>query len=953
MPIIRVSPGDPRSTHDISFSDGEQTFGVRLDGGPKGIQELPVSPSTLLVNQQGGKYGDWDPANSHLQQDDWTGGRGQEKFVDDPSKFFDSQAAWTLTPGRVLNGPQWRLAAGMSQKNFSLPGNMSWYKMIAGSGNARYRARSFTDSGSTSAEQIYIWIRRRGAPGTLTLELCANSGNAPSTVLATATVTTASVTDTISVFRAMDWAGTVNLTGGTLYWVKVYGASTDNSVNHWEVGADPTGVTSGAGKTSADGSTWSDNTIGMYFWLSNISSANVAINAYYRQDWKLFFMEGATYAVSRYRAPYTVTASDTDSLLFINGDRGTVSSSASQLTVTDSTKSWTTNQWAGAKVRLIAGPGDGEWRAIASNTSTALTVSPAFNATQTTATRYIIYDTPTWTAITSGVPSDFVVTDVEVVNGIAFFARGGAAAICQFRSNPTTSAHEFDTTETLKCQLLRALNHPDDGIQLWKSGTGSVAVARSGVGDDGFAIDNASDKTKLNTATVPLKAWVVNQWATATVTILAGPGVGESRTITSNTATQLTVSVAFTVTHTAATQYQIAGWKALMGPNVRTQVGDNSYNITNMVAYNNELYVFKEDSLWRVVNDRAMPVPVGLDASPGPNNGVSAVAQNLFLYFPWSHSVERLYGGTLDDFGPWKGRGLPAGRAGPVSAMEPAMSWLFAAIDGGPDGTSCVMAWNGMGWHEIFRAWGTGWRIRQLKWVPQVGGRAKLYISIGPLLIFMHMPLDTLNPQNDSGFIYQHESVLVTSTYDMGATRLPKFFKEFEGLTDSLRRTSSSVMGRSIELDYQLDDNIGGAAWTYAGSLDNSPIDAVQIMRGNKRAIRFRLRLNIESATSPLPLRATTVEGYARTPVKYQYNLRIKVSSLMRTYAGQPDRDPDVFLDWLKQMAGSASRVTVQSVFPQWNNRLVIIEPPSVTRTFANRVLAMWGGVLVITVRNA
>lgn len=74
--------------------------------------------------------------------------------------------------------------------------------------------------------------------------------------------------------------------------------------------------------------------------------------------------------------------------------------------------------------------------------------------------------------------------------------------------------------------------------------------------DAGDADSNSSDKTKLNDAT---KAWTTDQWTGCRVYITAGPGVGESRIVSSNTATALTVSPAWTTTHTTATQYAIGG----------------------------------------------------------------------------------------------------------------------------------------------------------------------------------------------------------------------------------------------------------------------------------------------------------------------------------------------------------------------------------------------------------
>ena len=121
MPLkVNVTPGSsPRATHDISLSDGVETWGGRLDGGPRGIQEVPQTPSTLRVTPGGQKFGDWDPSFSHLEQSTWVGGRGQETFADDPSKFFDSQNCWTLTP----NKPAWRYTTTSGEA-------MPWYGSV-------------------------------------------------------------------------------------------------------------------------------------------------------------------------------------------------------------------------------------------------------------------------------------------------------------------------------------------------------------------------------------------------------------------------------------------------------------------------------------------------------------------------------------------------------------------------------------------------------------------------------------------------------------------------------------------------------------------------------------------------------------------------------------------------------------------------------------------------------
>ncbi len=62
----------------------------------------------------------------------------------------------------------------------------------------------------------------------------------------------------------------------------------------------------------------------------------------------------------------------------ILGVAGTVSTGTTATTIRDTTKSWTTNQFAGINVRLTANQGSGQVRTIVSNTNNTLTVSPAF-----------------------------------------------------------------------------------------------------------------------------------------------------------------------------------------------------------------------------------------------------------------------------------------------------------------------------------------------------------------------------------------------------------------------------------------------------------------------------------------------------------------------------------------------------------------------------------------------
>lgn len=862
--VVKVNPGAKNPTHDISLSDGVQTWGLRLDGGPKAIQETPQSPSTIHTPRYSAKFGDWEPGYSHLEQRTWHGGRGANDFSLDPARFYDSMMAYTLIEGVAFPAPQWKFASGLRSTHEDLPGDMDWQVLL---GSQSYIAAQFTVGGSTfDAQQVRVWLRRIGSPGTLTLEIWTDDGSdKPNTLVASAgdSVDTQVIKDVISQFHGFDVSAASNLSASTKYHVVVFAAGTDSTANHWELGVNAGGA---ASSQSSDGSSWNNATFSLYYRVEDADT---------NRKFHFFEMEGGLYAVDQ-------KADESDSSLYMQGERGRATAGGNN-TLTDTNMgadtAWANDQWNGWYIKIFAGTGRGQWRLI-SDTSAAgvITVSESWDINPNNTSDYVIYGGDAWQSISlTGDALTGVVKDVAVFNKFATFARGSSTVILFVRYN--NGAHEGDNAPAdnrAKVDLLHVAHKPSGGPMLWLARNTDVSVARM-------------------------------------------------RTFAWGAAASSSISDAISV-------------------------GSQSWEMINLTDLNGRIFIAKVDGLYTVSNDRARKLNIGLEFIKSDNNGQAMIAHSSSLYFSWGDfSLQRMVGRSLSGVGPNRGVGLPDGRKGVVAALASHPEGLFAGIDAGQSGTSSLLIHSGelLGWHEIFRAWDTGVRVQNMAWQVNPGTRPRLWISVGGQLVYQEWPQYTFNPLEDSGANFQHEAVIVAADLDMGAARLPKFIKELTLISERL------ATGIEVHLEYQLDEHIGTDTWTAAGTFYSSPEDTLLLQRGDVRKIRYRLRLLTNDADVPPVMRATILEAFVRTPLKYQWKVRVKIGHNQLTRVGGKDHDPDAFTTWLKQAARQAKRIHMRSVWEQMDDKYVIVEPPTLIRNFTNRILGWWGGSQDLTIREA
>lgn len=412
-----------------------------------------------------------------------------------------------------------------------------------------------------------------------------------------------------------------------------------------------------------------------------------------------------------------------------------------------------------------------------------------------------------------------------------------------------------------------------------------------------------------------LRTWDGTNWATINAgSYFSGVAVGYSAP---DNSTQIWLHSALAVYRANA----VAAYNTdlTIRPAIITDAG---HAITRIESVNNTLYVYKSNSVGIVENDRYTELDYGVRKTPSADNGIASIAWNGMVYFNWLFTTNRIYSGTVDDVGQgFKSNSFPYGREGVDAAYTTYVSWMFVAKDAGTSGTSSVMLYDGLNWHEFARAWETGKRIRDVAIQVVSGGRNRLWFDCGGDSCYIELPLNKGNPLDDTGAKYMHEAVLESAIIDMGtASKLPKYIKEM-----TITAKNMDGQGKRVNLDYRTDDKTD---WIEADPFLISPEDTTSINESNIRRFQYRLRIHTDDQLVPVDISGIVPNGFARSPVRKIFAFEADVRNI--TVNGKPQKAKDVIL-WLEEASESAFPITMNSKYEQLDGYYnVIIAPPNI-----------------------
>ena len=367
--------------------------------------------------------------------------------------------------------------------------------------------------------------------------------------------------------------------------------------------------------------------------------------------------------------------------------------------------------------------------------------------------------------------------------------------------------------------------------------------------------------------------------------------------------------------------------------------GNEDERVTGIIGYGLPPvpYVMKEGSFGSIGGTGSSPVyaEAPLKEFSGVKsdlNGRATLVHNVYLYFSLLDGLERYYNNRLDDIGPNLDEGLPDGRKGPIRHMVGYPGRIYVAIDAGddPDSTSSVLCYNNTGWHEIYCAPG-GKRIRRL-YIQTLPGESmdRLWISEEEDLVWLPI---IPNPLKDTGYQFAATGSLVTSWMYNGMKDIKKYY-------DSITVFSENASAnQTITVEYQTDDEGDNSDWHAIGTINTSPVQALDIGTYNVSGRRIRLRYTF-ATTSGLEtpvLKATVLDTVERDPVKRGWHVQCYVGDYMTDLHGKlQTADADAVIDQLRTWANSPDTpcpLTLHSNWEQYDGAKVFMRGAPQVRT--------------------
>lgn len=477
------------------------------------------------------------------------------------------------------------------------------------------------------------------------------------------------------------------------------------------------------------------------------------------------------------------------------------------------------------------------------------------------------------------------------------------------------------------------------GLQMIRPDTGAISDAlamptgtecRDILSTGQYFLATQSDQTQIcdvveataganTTITDSAASWTVDIFAGGTVYIMAGTGAGQSRAVSSNTATQITVGAAWDTnpdntsfaivindtgqasadnfdkltvfggyfwTFENSTNYLHFGAESdgsdLEGGGTADtaviQVGTSATDILDMLAFNNQLWVFKEDGVWTVGEDNLAYHTLSFADELSSSNFNAKVVWDGFAVFSVRNTLYKYRSGLQDLTPPIFDEYPPYKKFGDFSGLLARSGWLFmlaisneAFSDETAETTTgygALLSSNGVGWHKLWTFPQTAPTDMEM-WLDNVNDILYVFGYSGGKGYLYSIQLQATSDLAYADYPTSTYCNWYSSWYDMGVRRISKSFA-------SITLSGDFPTNTSVRIQYRVDDT---TSWTTLATVSNDMDEQDFPAATTGKKIQFRLQLYTTTATSTPFIRAIILKVMLRPEVLYGVTCDVLVSN--------------------------------------------------------------------------
>lgn len=312
------------------------------------------------------------------------------------------------------------------------------------------------------------------------------------------------------------------------------------------------------------------------------------------------------------------------------------------------------------------------------------------------------------------------------------------------------------------------------------------------------------------------------------------------------------------------------------------QVGPGDIPIVNLISFNSNLYVAREDGIW-LLPETNFPIQI-IDSSRERHtqNFEAMAAYQGRLYFGIRQRMYAYTGSTLIDVTPARYTDVfPYNEYGRFKFMIPMGKYLYV-IAGNNETTAedTLLAFNGTSWFKLWDV-ATDYVVRAANLTP-IDDRIWICHTKSGSFDTDYYQMQTLSDLPYANFDTAANHYLYSSKFDAGFTDIAK---SFHSVT---LRTQSLTANVKIEVSYQIDES---GTWTSLGTFVTSPVEEIDFPATTTgKIIQFRFDFITNSATLS-PILDTFILRYLLRPdTIWAYQMTLYLADDQVTLNGDVER---------------------------------------------------------------